>query len=101
MHYNILLIEKDWQNARPHARFKYAREASFYLIAYCATLPGEEIPMTDLNGVLKHWSHGISDPSQPHVAFRLMGQFKNKVGKKYHYIPIAATAKNGLQSGCG
>lgn len=99
LHCIMRFLEKDWEKARPEGRFKLAKEASFYLIGFCGALRGEEIPMADLNGLMKHWDTAMSHPTRPHVPLALMGRFKNEIGEKYHYMPLASTTKSGLQVG--
>ena len=97
LHHIMSLVEKDWQTAGPEERYKYALEACFYLISYCGALRGEEVPMTDLNSVFKHWNDGDIALPRRHVAIGLMGRFKNQIGEKYHFIPLAAETKSGLK----
>jgi hypothetical protein len=68
LHYIMNLVENDWERVWPQARFKYAREVCFYLIAFCGALRGEEVLMADLFGMLKHWEAGETHQTQtPHV----------------------------------
>jgi hypothetical protein len=56
-------IDADWVNY-PADHLQLAAEASFYIIAFCCTLRGEEVPLVDLEGLLKHWELGLS-PTLP------------------------------------
>jgi hypothetical protein len=89
-------IESDWLTSEPRGRLHLYREASFYLIAYCGALRGEEVPMANLTGTLKHWEAGGS-ASPPHVTVALLGRFKGEMGEQYHKIPLAAVTNSGLQ----
>ncbi len=77
----LRLIEEDW-HALPYKNFDLALEAAIYVIAFCCGLWGEEVPLTDLNGVLKHWSVSCnSEP--PHIVTMLLGNFKGELGENY------------------
>lgn len=67
-------LERDWDN-RPQGRRDIAREASFYLIAFCCALRGEEVPMVDLYGTVKHWEAG-EESEMKHLVVPLLGRFK-------------------------
>jgi hypothetical protein len=97
LHHVLGQVEKDWGAAGLGEKYKYALEAAFYLISYCGALRGEEVPMTDLNSVFKHWEEGNLNGARKHVAIGLMGRFKNQVGEKYHFIPLAAETRSGLK----
>jgi hypothetical protein len=96
MHHLLKLVEEDWEHAPPQAKFKYAREGCFYLIAFCGALLGEEVPMVDQFGIAKHWGAGGRHRT-PHVIIALLGRFKSEIGERYHLIPLAAVTKSGLK----
>jgi hypothetical protein len=60
LHDIIHQIESDWLPSEPRGRLYLCREASFYLITFCGALQGEEVPMANLTGMLKHWEAGGS-----------------------------------------
>ena len=97
LHHMISQVDTDYNLAAPANKLKYALEGSFYLIAFCAALRGEEVTMVNLTGVIKHWHDGVSDPSRPHVVIALLGRLKNEVGERYHLVPLAAETKSGLK----
>ncbi len=71
-------------------------EGSFYLIAYCCALRGEEVPLSDLYRILSHWNEGeIGSPR--HVVIALLGQFKGESGENYHLVPIVDVTSRGLE----
>jgi hypothetical protein len=75
LHQIILNLEEDWLKSCQTERYKFAREACFYLIAFCGALRGEEVPMANLTGTLKHWeAGGMADP--PHVPITLLDRLK-------------------------
>jgi hypothetical protein len=82
----LKLLELDWAN-HPENHYKLASEGAFYVLAFSCTLRGEEVPLTDLCGILKHWVKGCSsDP--PHIIIALLGRFKGELGENYHLLPI-------------
>ncbi len=89
-------MEEDWEHAPPQAKFKYAREGCFYLIAFCGALQGEEVQMANLFGIAKHWDAGGRHRT-PHVIIALLGCFKSEIGERYHLIPLVAVTKSGLK----
>ena len=97
LHHIMSLVESDYRTAGVAEKLQFAIEGSFYLIAFCGALRGEELPMVNLTGVFKHWDEGLTDPRRPHVVIALLGRFKNEVGEKYHLIPLAAETKSGLK----
>jgi hypothetical protein len=67
------ILEREW--AWPVSdKQALAMEASFYLIAYCCALRGEEIQMTDLFGMLKLWEAG-EKAEMKRVVVPLLGRF--------------------------
>jgi hypothetical protein len=82
LHFIMGNIEKDRENASPQEHFKYAREASFYLVGDCGAFRGEEVSMADPNGLMKDWDSAISHPTCPHIPIALMGRLKNEISKK-------------------
>lgn len=95
LHAVMRLLEQNWED-NPHDRFALALEGYFYLIAFCWGLRGEEVPLSDLNGMLKHWDEG-GQHSKPHVVVSLLGRFKGETGIGYHILPIIATTPSGLE----
>jgi hypothetical protein len=76
--------------------YAVAMEGSFYLIAYCCALRGEEVPLSDLYRILSHWNEGeIGSPR--HVVIALLGQFKGESGENYHLVPIVDVTSRGLE----
>ncbi len=58
----LKMLERDWV-AYPEKRFRLASEGAFYVIAFSCGLRGEEVPLADLFGMMKHWEKSIShDP---------------------------------------
>lgn len=93
----MMLVEFDWERSRGRDRLQYALEAAFYLIAFCGALRGEEVPMTDLGGVVRHWDAGEAPGVPVHVVVALLGRFKNEIGERYHLVPLAGQTRSGLE----
>ncbi len=71
-------------------------EASFYVIAYCCALRGEEVPLVDLFGVRRHWEEGEANPTK-HVAIATLGRLKGETGENYHLICEVDKTTHGLE----
>lgn len=77
-------------------RFNISLEGSFYLISFCCGLRGEEVPLSDLTGIFKHWDES-GNHNKPHVIIALLGRFKGETGICYHILPILSTTPSGLE----
>jgi hypothetical protein len=92
----LKLIEEDWLTL-PHKHFELASEAAFYVIAFCCALRGEEVPLADLNGILKHWTSSVT-AHPPHIVIALLGRFKGELGENYHLLPIVPVTRSGIDN---
>ena len=98
LHKILEAIEGEWNAAETdEAKETLAVEASFYLIAYCGGLRGEEIPLCDLTGIRKWWKDGDVPGVTKHVTIALLGRIKGETGEKYHLMPLCHTSRSGLQ----
>jgi hypothetical protein len=88
-------LEIEWNDVTS-SKYSLAMEGSFYAIAYCCGLRGEEVTLADLYGIKKHWKAG-EENDMPHVVVALLGRFKGETGESYHLMPIVATTDRGLQ----
>jgi hypothetical protein len=92
----LKLLELDWAN-HPENHYKLASEGAFYVISFSCALRGEEVPLTDLCGILKHWVKGCSsDP--PRIIIALLGRFKGELGENYHLLPIVTQTRSGINN---
>jgi hypothetical protein len=90
------LLDTEWDN-HPNKRFQLASEGAFYVIAFCCALRGEEVPLADLSGTLKHWSRStLSNPA--HIVVALLGRFKGEIGENYHLLPIVTKTASGIDN---
>jgi len=81
-------LEQEWSSPYTDS-FQLTVEGSFYLIAFCCALWGEEVPLVDLFGVRKHREEGASHPLKQ-VVIALLGWFKGKTRENYHLMCIVA-----------
>jgi hypothetical protein len=68
-------IELEWQLGNKDEKEYLALEASFYLIAFCGGLRGEEVPLCDLTGIRKWWNDGDVPGVTPHVTIAFSKRF--------------------------
>jgi hypothetical protein len=88
-------LEKEWLT--PYSdKWEIAMEGTFYLIAFCCALRGEETPLADLYGILRHWEAGEQNEDK-HVVVALLGQFKGETGENYHLLYIVDVTSHGLE----
>lgn len=97
LHVIMDMLSQEWELADVEEQESVALEASFYLIAFCGGLRGEEIPLADITGITKWWNEGVVENVEPHVTVALLGRFKGETGEKYHLLPLAAETKSGLK----
>jgi len=81
--------------ASPEDKLREALLTLYGLVSFCGGLRGEEVPLTDLYGLIKHLDEG-RDGDLPHVIIPLLGRFKGERGEKYHLLPLSASTKSGL-----
>jgi hypothetical protein len=79
-------IEPDWASNQLD-RFHLAAEASFYVIVFSCALRGEEVPLVDQHGCLKHWDKSLL-MTLLHISIALLGRFIEELGENYHLLPI-------------
>ncbi len=91
------ILEEEWSQAGNEDRkFDLAMEGSFYLIAFCCALRGEEVPLADMYGMIKHREDG-ERAKEKHVVVVLLGRFKGETGENYHLMPIVDVTSHGLE----
>ncbi len=91
----FLSLEEEWLSGGLN-QMGLAKEGAFYSIAYCCALRGEEAPLADLYGMIKHWKEG-EEHELKHVVVALLGRFKGETGESYHLMPIVAVTSRGLE----
>jgi hypothetical protein len=88
-------LEEEWVNDMAN-RFRIAMEASFYLMAFCCALQGEEVPLADLFGTARYWLEGERHVT-PHVVIPLIGRFKGETGERMLILCSVAVTSHGLE----
>lgn len=88
------ILEREWEESFTD-KMTLAMEASFYLVAFCCALRGEEIQLTNLFGMLKHWDAGEIAETK-HVVIPLLGRFKGETGENYHLLCVVDVTPRGL-----
>jgi len=97
MHALLSICEEDYLKANGHrSKLSHSLLAFFCIASFCGGLRGEEVPMADLGGFLKHLNAGDS-PELPHIILPLLGRFKGETGEKHHLVPLAAVTRSGLE----
>jgi len=92
----LSLVNKEW-NDYPQRRLSIAAEGAFYVIAFCCGLRGEEVPLVDLHGTLKHWEASTTF-NPPHIVVAILGRFKGEIGENYHLLPIVTVTSSGIDN---
>lgn len=97
LHVIMDILEQEWEVAEDDDKCSIAVEAAFYLITYCGSLRGEEVPLTDITRISKWWNEGDIGRGVSHVKIALLGRFKGETGEKYHLMPLAGETRSGLK----
>ena len=94
------MAEKDWQKSTSQAERKEVEETMCYMIiGFMLSLRGEEVPMTDLKGLLEYWEETFDLPvAERHVMITLRGMFKGEDQMRYHCLPIADLSRSRVPS---
>ena len=58
---------------------------------------GEEVTRTELGAIRKHWFEALNHPTTPHVPWVMSGRFKQVVGEKLYFQPMAIQSRSGIQ----
>ena len=79
-------------------RLEIALARALLVIGFTAALRGEELPQIDLATMFKHWEEGNRHPRLKHVPLLvLVGRFKQTVGEKLFYQPLAQKTRSGIE----
>jgi len=89
-------LNSEWNNF-PHQRMEIAAEGAFYVISFSCALRGEELPLVDLHGILKHWEQSTSS-EPPHIVIAILGRFKGEIGENYHLLPIVTVTSSRIEN---
>ena len=91
------LLEEEWQSLGDEdVRIKRVEElGAFMCIGFCASLRGEEVPLTDIRGVVQYWK-ATQKVEPSHVMITLQGRFKGEDNLRWHLSPIADETRSGI-----
>jgi len=80
----MLILEEDWANMANDdvGRLQCALLACAILGTFGNGLRGEEL-------IRRYWEESLSHPSTPHVPWVMSGCFKQVVGEKLYFQPMA------------
>jgi hypothetical protein len=92
----MLILEDEWARVHERKRLEVALEGMFCILEFTLALRGEEIPLMELKGIMKHWDQGQRHTT-PHDVIALLGRFKTELGKCYHLMPVLVTTPRGLE----
>jgi hypothetical protein len=93
-------LERDLFNSQTvEQMIRVCVDAVFIICGFCAGLRGEELPITSLDAMAKHYKkYQPVEGSLENVFLALRGQEKGEHSKyAFHLIPIAATTETGLK----
>lgn len=95
----LAILEDDWQSHRTQLEvlLPTALTGALLVSGFGAGLRGEEIPQIDVGGLRKHWSEGTDHPRVKHVPLVLKGRFKQTVGEKLYFQPLAVESNSGVK----
>jgi hypothetical protein len=74
----MLILEEEWGRVQERKKLDSALEGMFYILGFTLVLRGEEMPLMELQGIIKHWDQG-QQHSKPHVVITLSGRFKSEL----------------------
>ena len=88
------LAEEDWKKSKTEKEKTLIEETMrFIILGFMLSLRREEIPLTDLQGLISYWSAG-TDTTVPelekHIMVTLRRKFKGEDNKRWHLLPLPA-----------
>jgi hypothetical protein len=88
-------FELDWASTESlDQKNMIASVATYAVVAFCGSFRGNEVFLTDLQGLQKYL-HELMD--KHFVIVPLLGRFKGEQHSRYHLTPLAATTNSGLK----
>ena len=86
------LAEEDWKKSKTEKEKTLIKETMcFIILGFMLSLRGEEILLTDLQGLISYWSAG-SDATVPelekYIMVTLRGKFKGEDNEWWHLLPL-------------
>jgi hypothetical protein len=69
----------------------------FFVVAFGASLRGNEGFMVETQGLLSHLGDGDGiEETHPHVVIPLVGRFNNEVGERWHLVLLVSVTHSGF-----
>jgi hypothetical protein len=98
LHACLGILEEDWNSEMDiHQRLQIALTGAMLVSGFTAGLRGEELPMTDLGAIRKHWEESVNYTRKPHVPLVLAGRFKNFLGERLYFQPLCERSASGIE----
>lgn len=95
----MVILEEDWANKHQDAvgRLETSLLACALLGTFGNGLRGEELMRTELGEIRQYWEESLAHPTTPHVPWVMSGRFKQVVGEKLYFQPMAIRSRSGLE----
>jgi len=95
----LLLLEEDWAGLGCDAvgKLETALMAAAIIGTFGIGLWGEELIRAELGEMRKYWVEALSHPTTPHVPWVMSGRFKQVVGEKMYFQPVALRSASGIE----
>lgn len=99
LHVALEILEEKWGRTDLDfgERLEVALTGALLVIGFTAALRGEEMPQIDLGPMYKYWEEGDRHPRLKHVPLVLLGRFKQTIGEKLYFQPLAQVTNSGIQ----
>ena len=78
-------------------RRKLEEVVAFVCIGFSASLRGEEISLTSIQGMIEYWDSS-KDHQIPHLMVTLRGRYKGEHNLRWHMQPIADVTDSGINN---
>jgi len=99
IHVALGILEEEWGRSGLEfgERLEIALTGALLVIGFTAALRGEEMPQIDLGPMNKYWEEGDRHARLKHVPLVLVGRFKQTVGEKLFFQPLAQVTRSGIR----
>lgn len=98
IHVALSILEESWGKTGLAFgdRLEISLTGALLVIGFTAALRGEEMPQIELGPMIKYWEEGDRHPRLKHVPLVLVGRFKQTVGEKLYFQPLAQVTSSGI-----
>ena len=99
LHVALEILEEGWGKSglEFNERLGIALTGALLVIGFTAALRGEEMPQIDLGPMNRYWEEGDRHPRLKHVPLVMLGRFKQTVGEKLYFQPLAQVTNSGIR----